>query len=227
MEIKGKLNQAHPIETPHAVYHPWSDGYAVGYRVEFRDGRADEFIYLNPSMEEEGDSPNVFLYQGAAGEAALDAPACEHHFVVGLGGVAPGAEPVEPAYPESVIVNVPVDEGGNYGKSWAKVLTGVDRSKQDGYAFEGTFLRLGEKAELPVGTLILNVDRLANSRRELGVNVYLYRVTPVTPDTPDGYSRIYKKTIHEQMRSWALAVRDEIADILASDRSGGSPPPRP
>lgn len=67
------------VNTREANYVPWTDGYAVGYRVVFKDGsRQDQYIYLNPSSETDDGIPNVFVYIGPHGDPAMDSPA--HHY---------------------------------------------------------------------------------------------------------------------------------------------------
>jgi hypothetical protein len=72
-------------------YTPWTDGYAVGFRCEAASGRI-EYIYLNPSSEDSEGQPNVFLYQGAAGDPGIDGSIT--YFEVGepetCGGVSDG-----------------------------------------------------------------------------------------------------------------------------------------
>ena len=72
------------VKTPGATYTPWTDGYAVGFRCQHANG-AVEYIYLNPSQEEEGTLPNVFIYQGPHGDPALDGVAGNQHFVMECG----------------------------------------------------------------------------------------------------------------------------------------------
>jgi hypothetical protein len=53
-------------------YLPWTDGYAIGFRLERDDGKVDH-VYLNPSNNDDGsDDPNVFVYSGPAGTPAID-----------------------------------------------------------------------------------------------------------------------------------------------------------
>ena len=40
-------------------------------------------------------------------------------------------------------------------KTWRKLLTQVDKTKANGYAFIGNWLRAGERAELVVGSFVL------------------------------------------------------------------------
>ena len=48
------------------LYTPWTDGHAVGFRVTFPTGE-DRYIYLNPSGDSDGGTPDVFLYMGHDG----------------------------------------------------------------------------------------------------------------------------------------------------------------
>lgn len=62
--------QCHDEQTG-VIYEPWTNGWAIGYRVRFPEG-PDEFIYLNPSNNDSEGVPNVFLYHGSHGDPALD-----------------------------------------------------------------------------------------------------------------------------------------------------------
>ena len=114
------------------------------------------------------------------------------------------------------IVQIPAKKDDRK-KSWAKVLESVDITKSNGYAFVGNWLRRGEKAELPIGSYVLTYDEPGSMKNWYPL-VKLYRVTP------DGLEAVleYEGEIGE--RSWALAVRDRIAEILAESR-GETPNP--
>lgn len=114
------------------------------------------------------------------------------------------------------IVTIP-NPRDNRKKNWAKVLESVDASKPNGYAFIGNWLRRGERAELTVGSYVLTYDEPGSMKNWYPV-VKLYRVTP------DGLEVAleYEGEIGE--RSWALAVRDKIAAILAESQ-GEAPNP--
>jgi len=61
------------------TYSPWTNGRCVGFRCQHSGGEV-EYIYLNPSRTtESGDTPNVFLYQGNAGDPGRDYAA--HHYI--------------------------------------------------------------------------------------------------------------------------------------------------
>ena len=93
-------------------------------------------------------------------------------------------------------------------KSWRKFLTGVNISKSNGYAFEGNWLRAGEKAELAEGSHVLTYDEPGSMKNWYPV-IGLYRVE-------DGLLKNvfeYEGDIAE--KSWALSVRDKIASLLS------------
>jgi len=91
-------------------------------------------------------------------------------------------------------------------KAWAKHLTGVDTSKSNGYAFEGNWLHLGEKAELEVGSYILwyHVEGSHKYRRP---NVSVLQVQA------DGS---LQSVIETAGWSWALDIRDQVAQLFSS-----------
>jgi hypothetical protein len=57
------------------VFEPWTDGWAVGFKVTHAVTGDVRYVYLNPSSDDDptGDA-NVFLYTGAAGDSATDQP---------------------------------------------------------------------------------------------------------------------------------------------------------
>lgn len=57
-------------------YEPWVCDGLVGFKCTSRDG-VISYMYLNPSdVVDTGDTPNVFLYQGADGDPSKDVPIC-------------------------------------------------------------------------------------------------------------------------------------------------------
>lgn len=54
------------IDTAECLYTSkvWPDG-RVGYRVSWKDGRPNTFLYFNPSGEVEDGKPDVFVYIGS------------------------------------------------------------------------------------------------------------------------------------------------------------------
>jgi hypothetical protein len=95
-------------------------------------------------------------------------------------------------------------EGDYRFKNWQKVLTSVDLSKSNGYAFRGEFLPAG-KAELEVGTFLLYYGE-KGSRRNQDPLAVLKKVTD------EGLEEVYRK--EDLGKRWALDVRDEIAEIV-------------
>lgn len=96
-------------------------------------------------------------------------------------------------------------------KTWRKHLERVDKEKTNGYAFIGEWLRAGERAELGIGSFILCYD-------EAGSMKNWYPVVRMFKVVENGLEEVHhwEGDIHE--RSWALAVRDDIAAILAEAR---------
>ena len=93
-------------------------------------------------------------------------------------------------------------------KSWRKLLEKVDKEKANGYAFVGEWLKAGERAELEVGSFILCYDEAGSMKNWYPV-VRLFKVLE------NGLEYAYRWEGSIRERSWALAVRDEIAAILA------------
>jgi hypothetical protein len=54
-------------------------------------------------------------------------------------------------------------------KHWAKLVTGVDTSKTNGYAFQGDFLKVEAEHKLPVGSIVVEV---------CDADIFAYRLTP-------------------------------------------------
>ncbi|HHX27908.1 MAG TPA: hypothetical protein GX716_02740 [Firmicutes bacterium] len=94
-------------------------------------------------------------------------------------------------------------------KCWRKLLEKVDTTKANGYAFIGDWLRAGERAEVEVGSLILCYDEVG-SRKNWCPAV---RVLKVGVETD--LEEVFRWEGDFRERSWALAVRDDIAAILA------------
>ena len=94
-------------------------------------------------------------------------------------------------------------------KTWRKHLESVDKEKANGYAFVGEWLRAGEREELEVGSFILCYDEPGSMKNWYPV----VRVLKVDGDTD--LQEVYRWEGNIRERSWALAVRDDIAAILA------------
>lgn len=96
-------------------------------------------------------------------------------------------------------------------KCWRKMLEKVDTTKANGYAFVGEWLRAGERAEVEVGSLILCYDE-AGSMKNWNPVVRLFKVLE---NGLEDLEEVFHWEGNTRERSWALAVRDEIAAILA------------
>jgi len=106
------------------------------------------------------------------------------------------------------IISVP-RPGDSRFKKWTKILNRTDRSKTNGYAFEGVFIN-GSKAELAVDTIIMCYGAYG-SRKYQEPFVRLYRI--VDDQEKGNLELIYKKD-KLSGQTWALDVRDEIAAIV-------------
>jgi hypothetical protein len=93
-------------------------------------------------------------------------------------------------------------------KSWIKRLDKVDRSKGDGWAFEGEFRQFNGTEEAPVGTFYMSVIQdVRSSGRCDGWDITLYLLGQEVLSEVDSWRAGPKG-------SWALVCRDEIANIL-------------
>ncbi len=93
-------------------------------------------------------------------------------------------------------------------KTWRKLLTQVDKTKANGYAFIGEWLREGERAELGIGSFVLCYDEPGSMKNWHPV-VRLFKVIE------NGLEEVYCWEGNTRERNWALAVRDDISAILA------------
>ena len=94
-------------------------------------------------------------------------------------------------------------------KTWRKHLESVDKTRTNGYAFVGDWLRAGEREELEVGSFILCYDEPGSMKNWYPV-VRLFKV-----GIENDLDEVYRWEGDFRERSWALAVRDDIAAILA------------
>lgn len=104
---------------------------------------------------------------------------------------------------DKVIVEIP-DKFDDRWKSWAKVLAGVDRTKTNGYAFQGEFVKLGRKTELEVGSYVLLY-------REEGSTKYHRAKVEIVQVKDDGR---LETVLYAVGSDWALELRDQVADLL-------------
>lgn len=110
------------------------------------------------------------------------------------------------------------------GKHWAKTVTAVDTDLSNGYAFDGSWLDRGEKAELDDGTLVLLRDQDVSAKGRLrSQRTWLTEVRsggliPVEDDEGP-------IATNSTGSSWALDIRDRVAAVLdsVSDHGGHNP----
>jgi hypothetical protein len=108
-----------------------------------------------------------------------------------------------------VKVRVPSPRDSRF-KSWARLITGVDRSRKDGYAFQGPWLRRGRLDELPALALILLYDEVG-SRRHHHPEV---EVVQVQEDGSLAQVEDDRGLLRAEGWDWALLLRDRVAALL-------------
>lgn len=91
-------------------------------------------------------------------------------------------------------------------KCWAKTVTHVDITKNNGYAFEGEFVKANELIELPVGTYILGYEQTGSDRnKETEARIYIV--------TENGLEKTGVETSTTK-NDWALRIRDAAAELI-------------
>lgn len=94
-------------------------------------------------------------------------------------------------------------------KHWLKILTSVDATKDNGYAFEGQFASFEATVEVADGTWIMSyVEDVRASGKLDGRDVTLFQVRGTELVEVDGWTL-------DGSSGWALKVRDEIAAHMA------------
>jgi hypothetical protein len=119
-------------------------------------------------------------------------------------------------------VMVPQPQDSRF-KSWRRLVTGVDTTKTDGYAFDGTWLTAGRLVEVDEGALALFYDE-TGSRSNHPPLVRLVRAVvgddAVNQDLGHGGDPRWRRVtdaegeIVAQDLSWALRLRDRVAAVL-------------
>lgn len=108
---------------------------------------------------------------------------------------------------QRVIIELPAYVGDNRFKNWAKHLTGIDTNATNGYAYQGAWLQLGRKNELPVGSYILLYG-------EHGSRAGHTPTATVARVEADGELTTVLEA--ESDKSWALTLRDQAAALFAA-----------
>ncbi len=108
--------------------------------------------------------------------------------------------------PVMVAIEVPL-VGDARRKHWAKVVTNVDQSKSDGWAYDGEFIADGgiQDVEAP-SVLLVYGERGSRTNPHSEARVYVVNTdaTLSLRETATG-------------RAWARTLRDTVADLVASD----------
>ena len=109
---------------------------------------------------------------------------------------------------DKVIVAIPA-LGDSRFKRWGKTLTGVDRTKTNGYAYLGSFLAIGRKAELPVGSYVLLYHEYGSRRY----------TTPVAEVFQVAQEGTLAPVLKVEGKDWALDLRDKAAELFVQDEA--------
>lgn len=115
-------------------------------------------------------------------------------------------------------VTVPVDVplvGDERRKNWAKVVHGVDDSKDSGWAYLGEFIAVGGIQDVPVGSVLL-VYGERGSRANPQISAQVFSVNGDGSLTGEAVAR---------GRAWARTLRDRVVELL--DRTDVAPDPLP
>ena len=105
---------------------------------------------------------------------------------------------------KKVITTIP-EHGDHRFKQWARDISGVDKEKQNAYAFEfDRWLNMGRKEELEVGTHVLLYGE-EGSRQYHDPTVRICRVNS------DGS---LETMIEADGADWVLDIRDDVAELI-------------
>ncbi len=108
--------------------------------------------------------------------------------------------------PVIVAIEVPL-VGDERRKHWAKVVTNVDQSKSDGWAYDGEFIADGgiQDVEAP-SVLLIYGERGSRTNPHSEARVYIVNTdaTLSLRETATG-------------RAWARTLRDTVADLVATE----------
>ncbi len=108
--------------------------------------------------------------------------------------------------PVTVAIEVPL-VGDERRKHWAKVVTNVDQSKSDGWAYDGEFIADGGIQDVDAPSVLLVYgERGSRTNPHSEARVYIVNTdaTLSLRETATG-------------RAWARTLRDTVADLVASE----------
>lgn len=109
---------------------------------------------------------------------------------------------------EPVVVAVAVPLlGDERRKNWAKIVTGVDDTKSDGWAYEGEFIATGGIQDVPAPSVLLVYgERGSRGNPIIEARAYLVNTDGTLTDAAAASGR-----------AWARTLRDDVADLLNRD----------
>ena len=96
-------------------------------------------------------------------------------------------------------------------KSWAKTVDFVDITHENGYAFEGEWLRRGHSHDLPLGALVLLYDETGSRQKQVS-HAEVHRVEE---------HGLVGPIVSSSGTDWVLQIRDDVAELLLQEL----PPP--
>ncbi|EAW36823.1 hypothetical protein [Lyngbya sp. PCC 8106] len=116
-----------------------------------------------------------------------------------------------------MIIHVP-SKAGQRKKYWRRVIDFVDLNQTTGYAFQGYRVEADQLIELEIGNFLLTYDEIGSMKRWYP-HVCLYQVrADIESPLEERFTWRGKTANRNWNRSWALSVRDPIAEIVNEDR---------
>ena len=117
---------------------------------------------------------------------------------------------------ENAIKNIRIkmvdNNDSRHGKGWAKIVTGIDTTKTNGYAIEGDFLRYGQQYDLPVGTIILDVYYFGSMK-------HMHKYAKIYTVQESGLVSVLENDkVYDYIGSF-LSMRDKLAGLLNAQKA--------
>lgn len=100
----------------------------------------------------------------------------------------------------------------NKFKSWARVITMVDTTKTNGYAFIGGFIPINQLVELKENDFVLTYDE-TGSQRNRNYKACLYKIE----------NEEVRLIFEEYGRDWVLKLRDKSAELINKEKTKKNP----
>lgn len=92
------------------------------------------------------------------------------------------------------------------GKQWAKIITGIDSTQSNGYAFQGEFLPKNGQSELAPGTIILTVGHRGSWKNGC-LEAEILKVT-----TNEDHLEVVEN--YTDYRNEVIDIRDKFLELL-------------